>query len=161
MTAAMVTATEIAGVVGAALAGLAYVPQLSRLIGSHCSAGISLLAEEVWLLASFLTTARAIAIHAGVFIVLGGTQIVSTTLIMLYVARYRGTPCTSPSASAVQRQDTAPLGARRPGPEHRSQTADTTHCPPTPGVTRRGPNTTPGMSPSPPRGAVPCPHPFA
>jgi len=89
----MLTATEIAGFVGAGLAGAAYVPQISHLIRARCSAGISRLAFEVWLLASFLTTARAIAIHAGVFIALGGIQIVATALIMLYAIRYKDTAC--------------------------------------------------------------------
>jgi hypothetical protein len=91
----MLTATEIAGFAGAGLAGAAYVPQISHLIRARCSAGISRLAFEVWLLASVLTTARAIAIHAGVFIMLGGIQIVATMLIMLYATRYKDTPCPS------------------------------------------------------------------
>ena len=90
----MLTATEIAGFVGAGLAGAAYVPQISHLIRARCSAGISRLAFEVWLLASLLTTAHAIAIHAGVFITLGGIQIVATALIMLYATRYQDTPCS-------------------------------------------------------------------
>jgi PQ loop repeat len=89
----MLTTTEIAGFVGAGLAGAAYIPQISHLIRARCSAGISRLAFEVWLLASLLTTARAIAIHAGVFIALGGTQILATALIMLYATRYKNTPC--------------------------------------------------------------------
>ena len=91
----MLTATEIAGFVGAGLAGLAYVPQISHLVRARCSAGISRLAFEVWLLAALLTTTRAIAIHAGVFIVLGGIQIVATAFIMLYAARYKDTRCSS------------------------------------------------------------------
>ena len=90
----MLTATEIAGFVGAGLAGAAYVPQISHLIRARCSAGISRLAFGVWLLSSLLITARAVAIHAGVFIVLGGIQIVATALIMLYAARYKDTPCS-------------------------------------------------------------------
>jgi uncharacterized protein with PQ loop repeat len=93
MEPAMLTATEIAGFVGAGLAGAAYIPQISHLIRARCSAGISRLAFEVWLLASLLTTARAIAIHDGVFIALGGIQIVATALIMLYSTRYKGAPC--------------------------------------------------------------------
>ena len=89
----MLTATQIAGFAGAALAGAAYVPQISHLIRARCSAGISRLAFGVWLLASVLVTAHAIAIHAGVFIVLGGIQIVATTLIMLFAARYKDTLC--------------------------------------------------------------------
>ena len=89
----MLTATEIAGFVGAGLAGAAYVPQISHLIRARCSAGISRLASAVWLLASVLTTARAIAIHAGAFITLGAIQIVATAFIVLYVTRYQDTPC--------------------------------------------------------------------
>jgi PQ loop repeat len=89
----MLTITQIAGFAGAGLAGAAYVPQVSHLIRARCSAGISRLAFAVWLLASVLTTARAIAIHAGVFIVLGGIQIVATALIMVCAARYKDTPC--------------------------------------------------------------------
>jgi len=89
----MLTATEIAGFAGAGLAGAAYVPQISHLIRARCSAGISRLAFGVWLLASLLVTARAIAIHAGVFIVLGGIQIVATTVIVAYATRYKDMPC--------------------------------------------------------------------
>jgi hypothetical protein len=89
----MLTTTEIAGFVGAGLAGAAYVPQISHLIRARCSAGISRLAFEVWLLASLLITGRAIAIHAGVFIALGAIQIVASALITLYATRYQDTPC--------------------------------------------------------------------
>ena len=89
----MLTITEIAGFAGAGLAGAAYIPQISHLIRARCSAGISRLAFEAWLLASLLTTARAIAIHAGVFIAVGGIQIVATALIMLCAIRYKDMPC--------------------------------------------------------------------
>jgi uncharacterized protein with PQ loop repeat len=85
----VLTTTEIAGFIGAGLAGAAYVPQISHLIRARCSAGISRLAFGAWFLASFLVTARAIAIHAGVFIVLGGIQIAATTLIVFYATRYK------------------------------------------------------------------------
>jgi PQ loop repeat len=117
----MLTTTEIAGFVGAGLAGAAYVPQISHLIRAGCSAGISRLAFEVWLLASLLTTTRAIAIHADVFIVLGGIQIVATTLIMLYAARYKDKPCPShlprpPRAKTATRTGSSgnEPGSRRP-----------------------------------------------
>jgi uncharacterized protein with PQ loop repeat len=89
----MLIATQIGGFVGAGLAGAAYIPQISHLIRARCSAGISRLAFAVWLLSSLLITARAIAIHAGVFIVLGAIQIVATALIMLYAARYKDRSC--------------------------------------------------------------------
>ena len=74
----MLTITQIAGFAGAGLSGAAYVPQISHLIRARCSAGLSRLAFGAWLLASVLVTARAIAIDAGVFIVLGGIQIAAT-----------------------------------------------------------------------------------
>ena len=91
----MLSVTEIAGFAGAGLAGAAYVPQISHLIRARCSAGISRLAFAVWLLASVLITARAAAIHAGVFIVVGGIQIVATALIMFFATRYKDTSCPS------------------------------------------------------------------
>src|SRR5215469_14097442 len=112
MRPAMLTATEIAGFVGAGLAGAAYVPQISHLIRARCSAGISRLAFAVWLLSSTLITARAIAIGAGVFVVLGGIQIVATALIMLYAVRYKDTPCPShPPARPASRR--TPLSGER------------------------------------------------
>jgi PQ loop repeat len=89
----MLTATQIGGFVGAGLAGAAYVPQIFHLIRARCSAGISRLAFGVWLLSSVLVTARAVAIGAGVFIVLGAIQIVATALIVVCAARYKDTPC--------------------------------------------------------------------
>jgi len=111
----MLTATEIAGFAGAGLAGAAYVPQISHLIRARCSGGISRLAFEVWLLASVLTTARAIAIHAAVFITLGGIQIVATALIMLCATRYKDTPC--PAHLPRQPSATATTGTGTPGNE--------------------------------------------
>lgn len=101
------TITEVAGFAGAGLAGAAYVPQISHLVKARCSAGISRLAFEAWLLASVLITARAVAIGAAAFVVLGGIQIVATTLIMLYAARYKDAPCPS-HASARPRPRQAP-----------------------------------------------------
>ena len=89
----MLIATQIGGFVGAGLAGAAYIPQISHLIRARCSAGISRLAFGVWLLASLLITAHAIAIQAGVFIALGAIQTVATALIMLYASRYKNRSC--------------------------------------------------------------------
>jgi hypothetical protein len=114
----MLTITEIGGFAGAGLAGAAYVPQISHLIRARCSAGISRLAFGVWLVASVLITARAIAIHDGVFIALGGIEIVATTFIVVYAARYRDTPCPV----HLPRQPTAKTGATGNEPGGRSRT---------------------------------------
>jgi PQ loop repeat len=91
----VLTITQIAGFAGAGLAGAAYVPQISHLIRARCAAGLSRLAFGVWLLASVLVTVRAIAIGAGVFIVLGGIQITATALILVCASRYKTTSCPS------------------------------------------------------------------
>ena len=139
MEPAMLTATEIAGFAGAGLAGAAYIPQISHLIRARCSAGISRLAFEAWLLASLLTTARAIAIHAGVFIALGGIQIVATALIMLCAIRYKDTPCpvhlprqpaartaTGTGTSGNEPGSRRPAGRSMPSQPHPPGTAE--HC---------------------------------
>ena len=114
----MLTITEIAGFAGAGLAGAAYIPQISHLIRARCSAGISRLAFEVWLLASLLTTARAIAIHAGVFIAVGGIQIVATALIMVCAIRYEDMPCPVhlPRQPAAMTAPGTGISGNEPGP---------------------------------------------
>jgi hypothetical protein len=116
----MLTATQIAGFAGAGLAAAAYVPQISHLIKARCSAGISRPAFEAWLLASVLTTARAIAIHAAAFITLGGTQIAATALITLYAARYKDTPCPAhlPRQPAASTATTTQTRRNQAGPRH-------------------------------------------
>ena len=110
---AMMTITEIAGFAGAGLAGAAYVPQISHLIRARCAAGISRLAFAVWLLASVLVTARAVAIGAGVFIVLGGIQIVATALDHVLCGPVQGHALPKPSPSPAQGQDSHGDGRRR------------------------------------------------
>lgn len=89
----MLTATQIAAFVGVGLAGAAYVPQIWHLVRVRCSAGISRFAFSVWLGASLLVTTHAIATQAVVFIVLGGVQIVATTVILIYATKYAFSYC--------------------------------------------------------------------
>lgn len=91
----MLTATQIAGFIGVGLAGAAYVPQIWHLVRVHCSAGISRFAFCLWLGATLLVTTNAIATRAGVFIVLGGVQIVATTVILIYATKYSASYCGS------------------------------------------------------------------
>ena len=79
----------------------AYLPQITHLIRARCSAGMSRLAFGAWLLSSVLLTVRAVAIHAGVFVVLGGIQIAATALIMLYTEWYRGMACPAHALSSA------------------------------------------------------------
>jgi hypothetical protein len=91
----MVRATELAGFLGAGLAGAAYVPQIWHLTRERCSAGLSRVAFAVWLAASLLVTSHAIAIGATVFIALGVIQLTATALILVYTTRYSNSYCAS------------------------------------------------------------------
>ena len=91
----MLRATELAGFIGAALAGAAYVPQIWHLIRAHCSAGISRLAFGGWFTASLLVTTHAISIRALVFIALGAIQLAATALILIFTTRYTDSYCAS------------------------------------------------------------------
>jgi uncharacterized protein with PQ loop repeat len=91
----VVIVTEMAGFVGVALSGAAYVPQIVHLIRSRCSAGVSRPAYTVWLVASILLAIKAVGIQAWAFIALGAIQVMATTLILLYAARYKGQYCPS------------------------------------------------------------------
>ena len=88
-------ATEVAGFIGAGLAGAAYVPQIWHLTRERCSAGLSRVAFAVWLAASLLVTSHAVAIGATVFIALGAIQLTATALILIYSTRYAHSFCAS------------------------------------------------------------------
>jgi hypothetical protein len=91
----VLSAAELAGFMGAGLAGAAYVPQIWHLISAHCSAGISRLAFGVWLAASLLVTTHAVAIRATVFITLGAIQLAATALILVYATKYENSYCAT------------------------------------------------------------------
>jgi hypothetical protein len=91
----VLSATELAGFVGAGVAGAAYVPQILHLTRAHCSAGISRVAFGAWLAASLLVTSHALAIHAVVFIVLGVIQLAATALILFYATKFANSYCAT------------------------------------------------------------------
>jgi len=99
------TPSEAVGLGGAALAGYAYLPQITHLIREHCSAGLSERAFALWLASSVLMTVHAITIDSVVFVILGGQQILSTGIIAWFCRRYRDQACPShePASLAVLR----------------------------------------------------------
>jgi PQ loop repeat len=114
-------ATQIAGFVGVGLAGAAYVPQIWHLVRVHCSAGLSRFAFCVWLGASLLVTIHAIATRAVVFILLGGVQIVATTVILIYVTKYASSYCVGHAPGDFE-AETKRRGIGREGPGRRLRT---------------------------------------
>lgn len=98
------TPSELLGLSGAALAGYAYLPQITHLVRERCSAGLSERAFSLWLTSSLLMTIHAIAIESLVFIVLGIQQIVSTGIIAFFCRRYRGEACPAHSPIPQNRE---------------------------------------------------------
>ena len=98
----MLTITETAALIGVAVAGAAYIPQIWHLVHVHCAAGISRSAFWVWLLASLLVTSHAIATRAWVFVLLGAVQISATAMILFYSKRYASSDCGGHGARPVR-----------------------------------------------------------
>ena len=111
----MLRATELAGFIGAGLAGAAYVPQIAHLIRAHCSAGISQFAFGVWLAASLLVTTHAVAIRAAVFVALGVVQLVATALVLIYATKYENSYCTIHLPRSLEPEPAPGLASRRAG----------------------------------------------
>lgn len=55
------TTTEMAGLLGVRLVGIAHLPLITHLIKAHRSAGIGRLAFGMWLVSSVLVTAHTVA----------------------------------------------------------------------------------------------------
>lgn len=87
--------TQLLGFAGTVLVVLAYIPQVWHLIKEHCSAGVSIRAWSLWLLASFLLLSHAISILDGVFLTLQASSIVLMVLVISLAYRYRGNFCRS------------------------------------------------------------------
>jgi uncharacterized protein with PQ loop repeat len=98
------TISAMIGFSGAAIAAYAYLPQIHHLIAQRCSAGISIRAFGLWLVATVLIAIRAIAIVDAVFILLGVVQLVALSLILFFGHKYRSLVCafhlTHPGAPA-------------------------------------------------------------
>lgn len=84
---------EILGLVGVAINCFAYAPQIVHLVIEHCSAGVSVKAWMLWLLASFLISLHAFSVFDIVFVALQIVNIVAITLIILLGKRYQNMFC--------------------------------------------------------------------
>lgn len=84
---------EILGLVGVAINCFAYMPQILHLWIEHCSAGVSVKAWMLWLLASFLISLHAFSVFDIVFVILQSVNIVAISLIIVLSKRYRNMFC--------------------------------------------------------------------
>ena len=107
---------DVLGVIGIAISVLAYFPQVVHLARQHCSAGVSGRAWAMWLASSLLVGAVALHRHDPVFILLQLSTLLSATVIVVLVHRYRGMVCATHAAAfshaVAARQDGAPSASR-------------------------------------------------
>ena len=89
----MFEGTRWIGFVGTALVIIAYLPQIHHLIAERCSAGISIKAYVLWLVAGILMLVHAAAIGDPVFTALQGYQIGASALILYFGAKYKDSVC--------------------------------------------------------------------
>ncbi len=84
---------EILGLVGVAMNCFAYVPQIVHLRIEHCSAGLSIKAWMLWLLASLLISLHAFNIFDIVFVTMQIVNVIAITLIIVLSKRYQNMFC--------------------------------------------------------------------
>lgn len=85
--------SQILGFLGTVTVVIGYLPQIRHLAREHCSAGVSIVAWQIWLIASFLILSHALEVVDLVFITLQSVHIVAIILIISLARRYRGMTC--------------------------------------------------------------------
>lgn len=91
---------ELVGLFGIVISVLAYLPQVVHLAHQRCSAGVSGRAWSMWLASSVMIGVVAIHRHDPVFILLQVSTLLSATVIVVLVHRYRGMICETHALAA-------------------------------------------------------------
>jgi uncharacterized protein with PQ loop repeat len=86
--------TQIIGLFGAILSGIAYLPQIVHLVRERCSVGISRKVYLLWLVAALAILVNAISIKSLIFIFLTIIQIVSNMTIIFFANKYKKGVCS-------------------------------------------------------------------
>lgn len=81
------------GFAGTALVVVAYLPQISHLIKSTCTAGVSPFAYSVWSVSAILLLIYAITVGDPVFIALQAYQLLVTASILILSWKSHGRLC--------------------------------------------------------------------
>jgi len=98
----IVQVTSVLGFVGAVIAAVGYLPQIVHLAGEGCSAGVSVKAWYLWLLASLLIATHAFAVFNAVFIALQVVNVLAIATVIVLAKRYEGMLCRSHQGHASQ-----------------------------------------------------------
>jgi hypothetical protein len=104
---------DLVGIIGITISVVAYLPQVVHLARQHCSAGVSGRAWAMWLASSLLVGAAAVHRHDPVFILLQLSTLVSATVIVVLVHRYRGMVCATHAVAVGQAVPAYPHDPRR------------------------------------------------
>ena len=86
---------QLLGFAGTVIVAVAYLPQILHLTKEHCSAGVSVRAWVLWLLASALIFTHAFDVFDYVFMALQVVNIVAIVLIIVMAKRYTRMVCAS------------------------------------------------------------------
>ncbi len=89
----LMTLSQVCGFAGTLIVFVAYLPQIVHLVKEHCSAGVSLWAFALWLVASILLFAHAALIPDTVFMVMQGVNTLASAVILFFGWLYRGQTC--------------------------------------------------------------------
>lgn len=84
---------QILGFLGTVTVAIGYLPQVRHLARERCSAGVSIVAWQIWLLSSLLILSHAFERFDLVFITLQIVHLVAIILIISLAKRYRGMTC--------------------------------------------------------------------
>jgi hypothetical protein len=85
--------TQILGLLGTVTVAIGYWPQIRHLARERCSAGVSIVAWQIWLLSSVLIFSHAFEVFDLVFITLQTVHVVAIVLIISLARRYQGRIC--------------------------------------------------------------------
>jgi len=95
---------ELLGFAGVGISCFAYVPQIVHLLIEHCSAGVSVKAWLLWLVASFLIFVHALRVLDVVFMALQIANIFAITMIIVLSKRYRNMFCETHRPAAMRKR---------------------------------------------------------
>jgi uncharacterized protein with PQ loop repeat len=85
--------SQLLGFLGTALVIIAYVPQIRHVIKEHCSAGISVRAYDLWMIASVLFLIHAVMIEDLVFTVVQIANLLAMGIVLVNVRRFQNQVC--------------------------------------------------------------------
>ena len=104
--------SNILGFIGTIIVAIGYVPQIVHMAREKCSAGVSISARFLWLLASLLIATHAFVVFDVVFIVLQAVNIMAGVTVIVLAKRYERMFCLSHQCLApIARQADYPLEA--------------------------------------------------